>query len=530
MRRTSAIACCNSAGVRPASASSSSISRGPVASTRAISSRLRPGVPSERARCALWRAKPVISMIRSADSRASPRWRWRRKAPTMTLSTTVISSNVAGTWNVRPIPARACVSAEERVRSTPSNSTWPVVGTVSPARQLKKVDLPAPLGPISPMISPSATARSAPRTARKLPNALETFCALSSMLTPRQQGRHAMPPFVHAAGLEPREQYDDAAIEDVSEARTAAAEPGVGRRLQRHQNERTDQRAEQRPRAAQGGDDDHLHRDQDAEAALRVDKPGLDRIERAGDRGKERAQHQRFEFRLPHRHAEAARGALAGLDRAQIIAGTAAFDREGRVEHDRQHGEKDVVVRQLAAEGQVPPGAPDRRSLQADRGADEVPRAHEDADQFGDRDRRHADYDRETETDEHAGGHAGDRRQAPQMIEQQRRVGADAEEHAVAHGYLAGIAADDVPGRRRNRREQKCNPDVPIEWAGEDERIEQQHSRERREAPFHNAILLKPSPSIPAAATTTAQRTAHRRRCPCRSDRTSKPTMPGSIR
>src|SRR6516165_4991702 len=80
------------------------------------------------------------------------------------------------------MPARACASADERVTSTPSNSTRPVVGTVSPARQLKKVDLPAPLGPISPMISPSATARSAPRTARKLPNALETFCALSSML------------------------------------------------------------------------------------------------------------------------------------------------------------------------------------------------------------------------------------------------------------------------------------------------------------------------------------------------------------
>src|SRR6516165_11196902 len=134
------------------------------------------------------------------------------------------------------MPARACASADERVTSTPSNSTRPVVGTVSPARQLKKVDLPAPLGPISPMISPSATARSAPRTARKLPNALETFCALRSMLTPRQKGRHALlPPFLHAAGLEPRQQHDDAAIRDVSEARTAAAEPGIGRGLQRHQ-------------------------------------------------------------------------------------------------------------------------------------------------------------------------------------------------------------------------------------------------------------------------------------------------------
>src|SRR6201984_253135 len=321
-------------------------------------------------------------MTRSADSRASPRWRWRRNAPTITLSRTVISSNVAGTWNVRPTPARACTSADERVTSTPSNSTRPVVGTVSPARQLKKVDLPAPLGPISPMISPCATARSAPRTAKKLPNALETFCALSSMIPPRQKGRHARPPFVHAARLEPREQHDDAAIEDVGEARAAAAEPGIGRGLQRHQDQRADERAAQRPRAAQGGDDHHLHRHQDAKTALRVDKPGLDRIERTGERGKERTQHQRLEFRLPHRHAEAARGALAGLDRAQIIPETAAFDLEGRVEHDRQHGQKDVVVRQLAAEGEVPPAAPDRRSLQPDRGADEIPRADEDADQL----------------------------------------------------------------------------------------------------------------------------------------------------
>ena len=49
MRRTSAIASCTSLGVRPASDSSSNKSRGSVASTRAISSRLRPGVPSERA-------------------------------------------------------------------------------------------------------------------------------------------------------------------------------------------------------------------------------------------------------------------------------------------------------------------------------------------------------------------------------------------------------------------------------------------------------------------------------------------------
>src|SRR5262249_59268043 len=150
-----------------------------------------------------------------------------------------------------PMPARACASAEECVTSIPSNRTRPVVGAVSPARQLKKVDLPAPLGPIKPMISPSATVRSASRTARKLPNALEMLCALSTMPAPHQTRRHALPPLVHAAGLEAREQHDDPAVKDVGETGAAAAEPGIGGGLQRDQDQRADQRAEQRARPAQ---------------------------------------------------------------------------------------------------------------------------------------------------------------------------------------------------------------------------------------------------------------------------------------
>src|SRR3954463_13340602 len=112
-----------------------------------------------------------------------------------------MSSKVAGTWNVRPMPARACASADARVTSIPSNSTLPVVGSASPARQLKKVDLPAPFGPIRPMISPSSIERSAPATARRLPNVLETFSALSSMAPP-EFGRDALPHLVQPAGFE----------------------------------------------------------------------------------------------------------------------------------------------------------------------------------------------------------------------------------------------------------------------------------------------------------------------------------------
>src|SRR5262245_34322766 len=131
-----------------------------------------------------------------------------------------MSSNVAGTWKVRPMPARAWISGEARVRSMPSKATVPLVGTVSPARQLKKVDLPAPFGPIRPMISPSATERSALRTAKKLPKAFDTPFASSSMARP-PACREVMPELVEPARLEPRQQHDDAAIEDVGEAGAA---------------------------------------------------------------------------------------------------------------------------------------------------------------------------------------------------------------------------------------------------------------------------------------------------------------------
>src|SRR5690348_11154928 len=179
------------------------------------------------------------------------------------------------------MPARAWRSGEARVRSAPSNETVPLVGTASPARQLKKVDLPAPLGPIKPMISPSATVRLAWRTAKKLPNALDTPLASSSMARP-PAGRELVPELVEPAGFEARQQHDDAAIEDIGEAGAAAAEPGVGRRLQRHQDQRADQRPEQRAGTAECGSDQHLHGDQKAEAALGIDEAGLDRIERAG--------------------------------------------------------------------------------------------------------------------------------------------------------------------------------------------------------------------------------------------------------
>src|SRR5262249_36598015 len=166
------------------------------------------------------------------------------------------------------MPACACASGEARVRSLPSKTIRPPLGMVSPARQLKNVDLPAPFGPISPMISPSLRARSAPATARNSPNFFDTLVASRSLPA---SGMAAFPEHVTgprsysirqgkwSTRFEPRDQHDDAAVKNVGQARTAAAEPGIGRALQRDQNERADQRSEQGSGATERGDDDHLH-------------------------------------------------------------------------------------------------------------------------------------------------------------------------------------------------------------------------------------------------------------------------------
>src|SRR5581483_4476900 len=151
------------------------------------------------------------------------------------------------------MPARACASGDLRVRSTPSNRMRPAVGSVSPARQLKNVDLPAPLGPIRPTISPASTERSAPATARKLPNAFETFFASSSTAPPPAFRRDAVPQFETAARFEARNEHDNAAVYNVGEPRPASAEPGIRGRLQRDKDERADQRAEQPAGPAERG-------------------------------------------------------------------------------------------------------------------------------------------------------------------------------------------------------------------------------------------------------------------------------------
>src|SRR6516165_2734531 len=255
-------------------ASSSSSSFGSVASARAISSRLRPGVPSERAGAPASAAMPTRSSTARAFASAAARCEERRKVPIITFSSTVMPSKVCGTWKVRASPSAARASGVKSVMSCPENSTLPEVVLRSPVRQLKKVDLPAPFGPIRPRMSPCSSVTLAESTALKLPKAFVMSRASRSMVCSLRcaflrrlaaSGEQSVDQLQYAAGLEARDQHDDGAIDDKGEARALAAEHAVGDFLQRHQDRRTHQRAKQHAGAAECRHDQHLHRDQDTE-------------------------------------------------------------------------------------------------------------------------------------------------------------------------------------------------------------------------------------------------------------------------
>jgi len=94
----------------------------------------------------------------------------------MTFSSAVMLWNSRMFWNVRAMPAlttlRGCGG-----NGCPSKNTEPAVGLYWPVRQLKNVVLPAPFGPMSPMISPDFTSMLTSLTAFRPPNCMVTFRA-----------------------------------------------------------------------------------------------------------------------------------------------------------------------------------------------------------------------------------------------------------------------------------------------------------------------------------------------------------------
>src|SRR5579862_1473539 len=95
-------------------------------------------------------------------------------AATSTFSRTVRDPNSSSRWNVRAMPRRARWYGGRPVMSSPSITTLPRVGRCRPVTTLKSVVLPAPLGPINPVIRPPSASIDTSSTATRPPKVTVT--------------------------------------------------------------------------------------------------------------------------------------------------------------------------------------------------------------------------------------------------------------------------------------------------------------------------------------------------------------------
>jgi len=148
-----------SGSLSPPAISSSSRTRGRMASARASSRRLRSSRRSEPAVVLAWPAMPVTARASYAAPYACrPRSPAARMAPTSAFSNTVRPPSGRGTWNVRPSPILARSGGASRVTSLPCSTTRPASHRPVPVSRSSRVVLPAPFGPTTPTASPGATA------------------------------------------------------------------------------------------------------------------------------------------------------------------------------------------------------------------------------------------------------------------------------------------------------------------------------------------------------------------------------------
>src|SRR3990172_13291555 len=101
------------------------------------------------------------------------------------------------------------------VMSSPRKRTLPSSGARNPVSAANSVVLPAPFGPISPAIVPSATSRPAPPPARRPPKIFDSPRTSSTRLAPPAQLEQVDEP----VGQKADDQDEKAAVDDQRKTR-----------------------------------------------------------------------------------------------------------------------------------------------------------------------------------------------------------------------------------------------------------------------------------------------------------------------
>src|SRR4051812_28916254 len=106
-----------------------------------------------------------------APSCAQPR---RVSAATAMFSRTLRTLKSSSRWNVRAMPRRARLYGGSLVMSRPSRRTRPALGARRPVITLNRVVLPAPFGPMRPVILPGSALNDTSSTATLPPKRTTT--------------------------------------------------------------------------------------------------------------------------------------------------------------------------------------------------------------------------------------------------------------------------------------------------------------------------------------------------------------------
>ena len=189
------------AGFTPAMGSSSMMIFGLHMSARAISSSLR--WPPERVPANSLRMWSILKRFNSSSARSSTCFSWRRHTPgtsarkkfsprwsgaaSFMFSMTVSLERALVSWKVRTIPYWGNLWAGAFDIEAPSKLHSPSSGSPKPVRQLKKVVLPAPFGPMRAVIEPRWISRCSTSTAVRPPKRRTTLSATtigSGLATP----------------------------------------------------------------------------------------------------------------------------------------------------------------------------------------------------------------------------------------------------------------------------------------------------------------------------------------------------------
>src|SRR3954463_11686569 len=119
---------------------------------------------------------------------------------------TVRRESALVSWNVRTTPSRATWCGLSLPSGRPSKDQVPVFGWSKPVSRLNSVVLPAPLGPIRPVMPPRCTSRWSTETAVSPPKdrvTLSTTIAGSGLATPISQGRSFSAAWASRCGMRP---------------------------------------------------------------------------------------------------------------------------------------------------------------------------------------------------------------------------------------------------------------------------------------------------------------------------------------